>query len=678
MQAPLVSVIIPVYNHAQYVVQALDSVFEQTYPHLEIIIIDDGSKDQSATIVEKYLREHKTRENVVFIRQENRGAHATINRGLEMAHGELLTILNSDDYYATTRLEKMVAKMQAAKAEIAFSGLCAVDEKSVLVPADNEWNRSYHLSVAGMIDTPTVSAQLLRGNFAISTGNFIFTKKLLQQIGNFKNYKLAHDYDFLLRAVILTEPLFVRENLYFYRLHGDNSFTKYEEITKVELNAIYCEYFQNVAFKAPPNRSAPCHWYWPHAFGLARKDNPKIDRSLSNLLIDLPIPNSPKATGKQLDPVKRAAGKKITLVSHELSLSGAPKVVYDLALTLKEAGYLPEIIALQNGALKASYDQNQIPVKIVPSYMQLTRQDSLLTKLGALFLSYFYALWHVRRTVIVNSLSSMEIGIPIGMIPLTKRYWFIHESYPPSFSIPKKILSPVLKLIKDPSKYQFLFGSKSTKALWADSGIKGNLLYWSGIEKTEERHQKARPIKNLLAVGSINARKGIHTLVDAFIDCVQKGTIAEDVVLTIVGFPHEVNSSYQADIILKVHTAHLQNRIRLAKMVPLDALDALYDNTDLFIQASNNECLPLVLLTAMSKGLPIVSTDAFGCGEALEDQVHGYVVPVHDAAPLARAIAQATNEYEKSWEFGQNAQKQFNAKFSLQKNKKDFFEIFKP
>ena len=92
MTRPLVSVIVPVYNHARYVEAALLSITRQTYRPIELIVIDDGSRDESADVAASLLRYEMP--DAVVLRRENRGAHNTINQGLRMSRGEYLTILN--------------------------------------------------------------------------------------------------------------------------------------------------------------------------------------------------------------------------------------------------------------------------------------------------------------------------------------------------------------------------------------------------------------------------------------------------------------------------------------------------------------------------------------------------------------------------------------------------------
>ena len=97
---PVVSVVIPAYNHENFIGPAIDSVLGQSFEDFELIVIDDGSTDNTGTIVQNY-----TDSRLTYFYQENQDAFNTINRGLSLARGRYVSILNSDDIYALDRLE---------------------------------------------------------------------------------------------------------------------------------------------------------------------------------------------------------------------------------------------------------------------------------------------------------------------------------------------------------------------------------------------------------------------------------------------------------------------------------------------------------------------------------------------------------------------------------------------
>lgn len=126
---PLVSIVIPTYNRAGGLLeQAVDSVLSQDYPELELIVIDDGSTDRTSAVLEELARQHPKR--VWSLRQENRGMLRTINRGFEMAAGEFLGFVMSDDLLLPGAVEAFVAALEAEPGAAAvFCAWHAIDEK---------------------------------------------------------------------------------------------------------------------------------------------------------------------------------------------------------------------------------------------------------------------------------------------------------------------------------------------------------------------------------------------------------------------------------------------------------------------------------------------------------------------------------------------------------------------
>lgn len=107
MQQPKVSVIVPVYNVEKYLKQCLDSIVNQTYKNLEIIIVNDGTKDNSMKIVEEYLQDKR----IKVINKENGGLSSARNRGIEEATGEYISFVDSDDYIDLNLYNTIVSEM---------------------------------------------------------------------------------------------------------------------------------------------------------------------------------------------------------------------------------------------------------------------------------------------------------------------------------------------------------------------------------------------------------------------------------------------------------------------------------------------------------------------------------------------------------------------------------------
>lgn len=221
-QEGLVSIVIPSYNHALYLAQCMDSALNQTYADVEVVVVDDGSTDASREWLLRYEGHPRVR---VFL-QENAGAHAAINRGVSLARGEYIAILNSDDVYMPNRVERLLqeARKRAGPA-LLFSTVQAIDENGQPHPADFGWNRMVADMFARWRSDPSRIDSLAFGNLAISTSNFFFRRDLWPLTGPFKSYRFVHDWEFVLRTARLGPEFWalIDEPLLQYRLHGKNT-----------------------------------------------------------------------------------------------------------------------------------------------------------------------------------------------------------------------------------------------------------------------------------------------------------------------------------------------------------------------------------------------------------------------------------------------------------------------
>ena len=106
-EMPLVSVVIPNYNYGRYLGEAIESVLAQSYPRRELIVVDDGSTDESETVLRRYG------QRLRWVRQPHHGVATARNRGVQESRGTLLAFLDSDDVWFPTKLERQVARWLA-------------------------------------------------------------------------------------------------------------------------------------------------------------------------------------------------------------------------------------------------------------------------------------------------------------------------------------------------------------------------------------------------------------------------------------------------------------------------------------------------------------------------------------------------------------------------------------
>jgi glycosyltransferase involved in cell wall biosynthesis len=263
---PLVSVVMPSFNHARYVAAALRSVFEQSYRNVEIVVIDDGSSDASPSLIADALRDSPFPQR--FVVRANRGAPATLNEGAALARGDYLQFLNSDDWLAPSRIARMVEEVANVGSAWGFSSVAMHDGEDA--PIDLMLDRRAYDIACALARIPlraTVSRAFITDNVAVSTGNLFVARSFFDRLGGFRDFRYNHDWDFCLRAIKLEEPVYLPESLYGYRLHGSNTITESGERAFIEARTVCTEYLAWARSELhPANPFAPAVSTWGPTF----------------------------------------------------------------------------------------------------------------------------------------------------------------------------------------------------------------------------------------------------------------------------------------------------------------------------------------------------------------------------------------------------------------------------
>lgn len=232
-EKPLISVITPVYNGAAYLDDLIQSVLQQNYPHLEHIIIDDGSNDEGATvaILKKY-------PHLRWWSRENKGQYATLNEGLTAAKGDIVAIICADDQYVTPNtFQEVVAYWQTQS------------------NCDGVYGRTVIMNSEGMADTVALYPTLLAGNnlsklirhapVFIQHCSLFVSRALIVKHAIFfdTQYRYAGDWDWMIRLAQAGKLIYLPQPLSKYREHSAQASQQSRHLMRQE-GRVILEHYQ--------------------------------------------------------------------------------------------------------------------------------------------------------------------------------------------------------------------------------------------------------------------------------------------------------------------------------------------------------------------------------------------------------------------------------------------------
>ncbi|MDJ0955814.1 MAG: glycosyltransferase [Arenicellales bacterium] len=244
---PTVSVVMPAYNHERFVGDAIDSVLNQTFSDVELIIIDDGSTDATGTIAQSY-----SDPRIRYHFQENQDAFNALNRGMGLSTGKYISIINSDDVYTLDRIERLLEIQRETAAACIFSDVIPIDDQGEELTQHpwrswHEINREYYFKTKDLYDG------FLHGNYMVTTSNLFLTRELAETVGEFCPLRYLHDYDYIFRILLAAEDKTIYlddEKLLYYRIHGGNTLSEAAIIGREQDKKIIRQYLLE---KCPPH-----------------------------------------------------------------------------------------------------------------------------------------------------------------------------------------------------------------------------------------------------------------------------------------------------------------------------------------------------------------------------------------------------------------------------------------
>lgn len=206
---PFVSVVITAYNFAEFLPITLNSVLMQTYPNMEVILLDDGSTDDTADVVAPFT------DRITYIQQENQGIVNTYNKGVSLATGKYICVLDGDDYWTSPdKIEKQVAIMEAnLDIDFVLTGWQNIsDDGEIAIFADNLWDVMPAFEIRQWLDHLPNQMQPL-----------LLKRSVMNEIGGFNPFEYATDMDFFLSLVTQYKGTWLKEITTVHRIRSQSA-----------------------------------------------------------------------------------------------------------------------------------------------------------------------------------------------------------------------------------------------------------------------------------------------------------------------------------------------------------------------------------------------------------------------------------------------------------------------
>lgn len=230
---PLVSVVIPCYNHERFVQDSIQSVIDQDYKNIELIIIDDGSKDNSVQAIEGLIKECQNRfTRFEFRSRPNKGLSSTLNEALEWVEGKYFSGLASDDLIMPSKVFKQVSFLEKNDEFVAvFGGTVLIDNNSDIIGRVSPPRRAYSFK------------DIILNKHNLPAPTQLIRMSAMKQTGGYKEGLLIEDWYMWLKLSSLGNIFCEEDAVSLYRKHPTNTSSNLEKMHKGRIEVL--EYFKD-------------------------------------------------------------------------------------------------------------------------------------------------------------------------------------------------------------------------------------------------------------------------------------------------------------------------------------------------------------------------------------------------------------------------------------------------
>ncbi len=234
MNKPIITIVVPVYNTAEYISRCLDSIINQTYSFLEIICVNDGSTDNSVKILQEYSKKDS---RIKIINQENQGLSSARNTGLKHATGKFITFVDSDDEITPSMVYDLLNAIKSTNSDISICSFVETFQNGKTKPFPHTTKQKTYSTVQA------IRAMLKEENFNLTATMKLYKASIVKNL-TFPVGKLHEDVGFTYRAITKASKIvFTPNDDYIYHHHSNSIVSKFDsrKFDLIELTDKMCE-----------------------------------------------------------------------------------------------------------------------------------------------------------------------------------------------------------------------------------------------------------------------------------------------------------------------------------------------------------------------------------------------------------------------------------------------------
>lgn len=246
---PLISVLVPCYNHQYYIIDCLDSISNNKYSEKEIVIIDDGSTDSSVDKIRNWIKNNPAFP-IKFIARENKGFCVTLNELIKSAAGEYIALVASDDLLTSNSLDVRISALLNNPLKLVVIGDAKVIDTNGEVILDSAIEDLYYGKKENYLDDERLKYSVIH-EWSIPGPVMMARKDLYDIIGPYPENLLAEDLNFYMHVISKNLLIFIDETVASYRVHDLNMCRNPKNLKRIIASIIraYMNNFQFFSFK---------------------------------------------------------------------------------------------------------------------------------------------------------------------------------------------------------------------------------------------------------------------------------------------------------------------------------------------------------------------------------------------------------------------------------------------